>query len=106
MKSVIIYKTFPYGIMGGIYNNIFRTDFDDEYGPADEKIICYIPLTVSGNSYQERKQDLYNKAVEWSNSLGYYPNWSYSELATVSSFFEHYGKKYGLLTEFRENAIC
>lgn len=32
-------------------------------------------------------------------------NYSYEELAGWQDFFEEYGKKYGLLKEFRENAI-
>ena len=31
---------------------------------------------------------------------------SYGELFDFQAFFEYYGKRYGLLREFRENAIC
>lgn len=33
-------------------------------------------------------------------------NYSYSDLVGWQNFFEEYGKKYGLLKEFHENAIC
>lgn len=32
--------------------------------------------------------------------------WYYDELAYMQGFFEEYGKRYGLYTEFHENAIC
>lgn len=106
-------------IDGGIYNNItiddVREDIFENQGAAprcpsieelDEQIICYIPMVVSGRTYQERKADLHDKAIEWSNSVGQYPRWSYGELAIIQGFFETNGRRYGLLTEFRENAIC
>jgi hypothetical protein len=31
---------------------------------------------------------------------------SYGELADIYNFFEVNGKRYGLIQEFRENAIC
>ena len=33
-------------------------------------------------------------------------NYSYDELASWQDFFTEYGKKYGLLREFKENGIC
>ena len=124
MQAIIIY--YPEldnfsddEIDGGIYNNItiddVREDIFENQGAAprcpsieelDEQIICYIPMVVSGRTYQERKNDLHEKAIEWSNAVGQYPKWSYGELAIIQGFFEKYGRRYGLLTEFRENAIC
>lgn len=124
MKTVIIY--YPeFGnfdeneIDGGIYENVtiedVRNDIEENQGAAprvptieelDEHIILFIPLIVSGRTYQERKNDLHNKAVEWSNTQGSYPRWSYGELGEIQDFFEKNGKRYGLLKEFKENAIC
>lgn len=124
MKTVIIYypelDNFDENeIDGGIYENVtiedVRNDIEENQGAAprvptieelDEQIICFIPLIVSGKTYQERKADLQNKAIEWSNSVGSYPRWSYGELATIQDFFERNGKRYGLLKEFKENCIC
>ncbi len=69
------------------------------------EIISYIPMTVCGKTYQERKNDIQNKAIEWSYTGGA-ANWSYSELSEIQSFFEVNGKRYGLIKEFKENAIC
>ena len=105
---------------GGIYTDISIEDVINEIsenqGAApevltrdfilNEMIVCYIPMTVSGRTYQERKNDIRNKAIEWSNNQGEYAAWSYGELADIGSFFETNGRRYGLLTEFRENAIC
>jgi len=124
MKTIIIYypelDNFDENeIDGGIYENVtiedVRNDIQENQGAAprcataeelDEQIICFIPLIVSGKSYQERKADLKDKAIEWSNNQGNYPRWSYGELATIQDFFERNGKRYGLLKEFKENCIC
>ena len=105
---------------GGIYTDIPIEDvineINENQGAApevltrdfilDEMIVCYIPLKVSGKTYQERKNDLYNKAIEYQNTWFDFCGFSYGELATIQSFFETNGRRYGLLNEFRENAIC
>lgn len=69
-----------------------------------DKLRDYIPLTVCGKSYEERQNDLQNKAIEWSFASGA-ACWSYGELADIQEFFERNGKRYGLIREFRENGI-
>lgn len=75
----------------------FSPVYDDKY---------VIPLTVSGRTYQERKNDLESKAIEYSNIMGTLVNISWSEYADITDFFERNGRRYGLLTDFRENCIC
>ena len=124
MKTIIIYypelDNFSENeIDGGIYENVtiedVRNDIQENQGFAprcptieelDKQIICFIPLIVSGKTYQERKNDLRNKAIEWSNTQGEYGAWSYGDLSDIQSFFEINGRRYGLLNEFQENAIC
>lgn len=43
-------------------------------------------------------------AQQWQADFANF-NYSYSELAEWQNFFEEYGKKYGLIKEFKENAI-
>lgn len=83
----------------GTYENLFC----DSWNP-NTRATCIIPLIVSGKSYQERKKDLEQKAILYS----YYtaPGLSYNELSILNEFFEVNGRRYGLLTEFKENAIC
>ena len=55
-------------------------------------------------TYRERKNAARDKAVEWQLSFSenaYY----WSELVHWQGYFEKLGKRYGLLTEFRENGI-
>lgn len=124
METIIIYypelDNFDDNeIDGGIYENVtiedVRNDIEENQGAfprvptieeLDEQIVLFIPLIVSGKTYQERKADLQNKAIEWSNNQGTYAAWSYGELATIQGFFEKNAKRYGLLREFRENCIC
>ena len=110
MKAIIIYTWHDEEINeefneGGIYEGITREALTKKYNVKESEICCYIPLTVSGKTYAERKADLQDKAIEWSNNNGLGGDWSYGELATIQEFFETNGKRYGLLKEFRENAI-
>ena len=116
MKAIIIYNEITeHGdntgiietsekIEGGIYTGISYKTAAAEVG--EENILLYIPFKVSGKTYQERKADLQDKAIEWSNTQGEYGAWSYGELADIQEFFENNARRYGLLQEFRENAIC
>lgn len=103
MKTIIIYQDNK-EIDGGIYQDISYKTAAAEIG--ENNILLYIPLTVSGKTYLDRKNDLRNKAIEWSNTQGEYGAWSYGEIGDIQAFFENNGRKYGLLKEFRENAIC
>ena len=121
MKSVLVYREIGTGdIYGDIHINEVLTlkeainEIEQNQGAFPESVsreailenylICFFPLTVSGKTYEQRKADLQDKAIMWSNA-GSVANWSYGELATIQGFFEENGKRYGLLNEFRENAI-
>jgi len=54
--------------------------------------------------YAEKQEVLRSFAMEWQNASADI-DYSYEELAEWNGFFEKYGKKYGLLREFRENGI-
>ena len=112
MKAVLVFYNEEDGniIENGIYNEVI-----DQYEargvvtvagveiPRHRLIDC-IGLCVSGKTYQERKANLEDKAILWSHAGSVAP-WSYGELADIQGFFETNGKRYGLLKEFRENAI-
>lgn len=57
------------------------------------------------STYQEKKKKAREKAIEWQERL-VEQSISYGELVIVQSVFEQLGRRYGLLTEFRENGIC
>ena len=55
-------------------------------------------------SYRIRKAQIRQEALDW--QLDYCNHdYSYGELAFFQSYFEKLGKRYGLIKEFRENAI-
>lgn len=56
-------------------------------------------------SYNDKKQRLRDFAVMWQDNFNNYA-YDYYDLTRWGGFFEEYGKKYGLLREFRENGIC
>lgn len=77
-------------------SDIFRPIYDDKY---------IIELKVSGKNYKERKNDLQEKAIDYSNIRGCL-DITFSDLLDIDDFFRRNGKRYGLLSEFKENAIC
>jgi hypothetical protein len=56
-------------------------------------------------TYQQKKEQVRNEAIDWQDWLSE-NNVSYEGLAIASDYFERQGRRYGLLQEFRENAIC
>ena len=76
-----------------------KTTFSPDIEP-----ICTIELYHVKGSYKDKKAAIQDKAIEYSNNQ--YPGLSYNDLSYIESYFETYGKRYGLLREFRENAIC
>lgn len=54
--------------------------------------------------YQEMKERVRQMAIDWQlNDAN--DNASYAELAEIGNLFYKLGKRFGLLTEFRENGI-
>ena len=102
MKFIGVYKDTD----GKIKNNIYYSYdlwFRDTFSPATE-IIAKIPLKICGKTYQEKQEDLRQKAIEYQDTFNYV-SWSYSEIAEINNFFYKNGKRYGLLREFKENGI-
>lgn len=54
--------------------------------------------------YREQKENARQIAIDWQAKASE-TAMSYGELAETGDYFYRLGKKYGLLTEFRENAI-
>lgn len=55
-------------------------------------------------SYQEKKQSALTEAMDWQKKFALCDH-SYAELAETEAHFEALGRRYGLLSEFRENGI-
>lgn len=89
-----------------IETNIFYTYkdfFTYTFKPA------YLPLfttdfSISGKNYNERKENAKNLAIDLQHNLCNV-SISYGELATIGYEMEKIAKKYGLVKEFKENAI-
>lgn len=79
----------------------------DTFSP-DSEVLFVLPFEIHGKTYRERKESLYNLAVDFqhNNDGDTDVTLSYGEIGDISDFFEINGKKYGLLREFRENCIC
>lgn len=89
----------------GIFENVPRRIFMRDVHKLGD-VLYAIPFSVSGKTYQERKANLEQLAIDFqladaevSGGL------SYGELADVGAFFNRAGRKLGLIREFRENGI-
>ena len=74
----------------------------------DPNTLTFIPFCIHGKTYAERQNSLRDIAIDFQYAMTEYSDSQLSmhEWACVSDWFERNGKRYGLLTEFRENAIC
>ena len=86
--------------------NVFTSA--EEYHAATFSPDCIIEhiqrLEIKDRNYQERRENLRNIAIDIRSADN--GGMSYSEYAFLADFFDRNAKKYGLLTEFRENCIC
>lgn len=57
------------------------------------------------SDYQKQKERIRHEAIEWQHDYCLH-DYSYVELIEHQYYFENMGRRYGLLTEFRENGIC
>lgn len=97
-----IYKSDT-GYHGGIYYNLDSWHRDTFY-PGTE-VIALFDLKAHGKTYAEKKTNVQDNAIEYSNTCGLI-EMSYMELAIIQDYFRRYGKRYGLMAEFTENVIC
>jgi len=73
----------------------------------ENEIKYELELCLHGKTYEEKQKQAREIAVEYSWALcDEIKPLSWGESAIVSGWFENVGKRYGLLREFRENAIC
>lgn len=56
-------------------------------------------------TYAEKKDEIRQMAIDYQNMFVEGETFYWSDIAEWTEFFEKYGKRYGLLKEFRENGI-
>ena len=81
------------------YEEMHRETFSPEY------LISRVINTerLPGKTYADKKALLRDQAIDYSlqNNFVIYG----SDLVEIGAYFEKYGKRYGLIKEFRENGI-
>lgn len=85
-------------------SNGYREYFEDTFSPLIEDLRV-LNLCVKGKTYEERKSNLYDLAIDYQYNFAPL-SWSYGELIDIQDFFYKNARRYGLLKEFKENAIC
>ena len=59
-----------------------------------------------GKTYQDKKEWLRGRAIAYSHASDNYILYDFWHEQELMDYFRIYGRKYGLLREFKENAIC
>ena len=86
---------------GTLFKMICKYHLEREF---DTGFIVHEKREPYKKSYKNLQNILREFAIDWQSD---FPRFTYSwgSLADWGGFFEEYGKKYGLLREFRENGI-
>jgi len=92
---------------GQEYGMLFDSETINRYynvtfSPETKEVVL-ITFNVSGKNYQERKENVRQKAIEFSHFN--FPGLFFSDMIWIESWFRKQAERYGLLEEFRENAI-
>lgn len=91
---------------GNTQSNLYHDHaqyFSDTFSP-ETTFICFIPFIVKGRTYAERKDAARQLAIDF--QAAELPGLSWGEIADIQAYFQKIGSRYGLLSEFRANAIC
>ena len=83
---------------------LFYTLTHGDVEQISETIFRYKGKKEITSGYHAYKEELTEIARKWQEDFSRF-NYDYRQLAGWGAFFEEYGKKYGLLREFRENGI-
>ena len=88
-----------------LFNMICKYELN-QIGAYDFKVIWKRPKYKK--TYEAIQGVLRDFAINWQQDFRYFGEkgfYSWGDVAFWGSFFEEYGKKYGLLREFRDNGI-
>lgn len=87
---------------------VFYTDMidfiNDTWNPEDKARVIYtMGFKITGKTYQEKKAALEEIAKDFQmhDTGGLY----YSDYMIIGDFFEKNARRYGLITDFKENGI-
>lgn len=75
------------------------------FSPCTNSTIFSIPAFIPGKTYQERKHAAEN-ALHRASEILQAPGLSWGDVAEIQGEVERIARRYGLLTEARENGIC
>ena len=88
---------------GAVYD--WSTFFDKTFSPDSEWVV--LSTLKSKWTYARKKHEVRELAITTQAFIGEHNvPLSWSDVVEIDAWFEKYGKRYGLLREFRENGIC
>ena len=98
----------PYGVYDDRDDKFFKMILAWQPDMIDNNTFqCHEPTPAyyTSQNYNFKKNALRTFAIEYQSKASCISS-SWEDVAWFSNFFEKYGRRYGLLTEFRENGIC
>lgn len=97
MIALYIYKNGRGGVCYS-YAALHAATFEPEENE------CLILNGSHGNTYKARQASIEDQAIRYSNSFMSVPEFL-DDINNIRDYFERYGKRYGLIKEFKENWI-
>lgn len=88
------------GIGGVCYS--FPELYRETFTPEEWTTVILDKLT---GSYADKRETLREKAIATQQAVAFMEYIGYNELIDIEQYFTKYGKRYGLVKEFRENGI-
>lgn len=85
-----------------------NSDLEELKQLLDITVLRVLYFEISGRNYKDRKNSLRDLAIDFqiANDGDTDVQLSMGEIGAACDYFERMGRRYGLLREFRENAIC
>lgn len=103
---MMIYANLDYGYKqeGWLFDS--ARDFGSVIADSPDVISAtdIVRFEITGNTREERRESLRQLAVDFQSADQGGLSWL--EFSKINDFFERKGRYYGLLEEFKENAIC
>lgn len=103
--NMVLIATATEGKEAALHLIVMGEDFPIE-NPFVHKLVKLLRFSIQGRGYRERKESLREIAINYAHMESDFCGLSYGELHKIQSWFRRNGKRYGLLRELEENAIC
>lgn len=103
MKYYCIYQDAKKDVKSAIYSKV-ESYYKETFSP-ECRTLDIIPFSISGKTYADRKADAMDKVFRMQQGASAAQDLSYSDLVQIFDFNEKIARRFGLVSEFRENGL-